>query len=443
MEKKYIRMRRKFIKFLIILSFLSMINGGYKTCISSACVLSDEEQLAASIRLSDKGDLRGDDNLLRREFYMTGDGNCALYAMGSTYPDVKNLFLANSNNLVVRDLAHQEIIDEFNNLPRQMKEKQEYINLKKALDNTKALLREKNLPADFRKEIFEEADRLDASIAIYAKSKEAYEDYVNYALIDGHYMHFREDVEGCEATYFIDALAYLLNKNLTIWSHLDPNSQYAILGTRPKLITQHNKQLICSHSFIKNDGNDGTLELIRRNQHYNRIVPIDNQGALIKAEQDEEISIARTINSIEEQQQAQLFSAKEIQQQAQILATIQKEKAAVEQRAVAEKAVAAQKKEAEEDARQKQIREEYDKQFFEAHLLPRMKQFVGNHPTYQNYESFSKGQGTGYAQQQGDLRKIWTTYWQNRQWSNQVDGIFPDFYNPPITVVQTNNKDSH
>ncbi|GAO98332.1 hypothetical protein Cva_00981 [Caedimonas varicaedens] len=347
-----------------------MISGGHKVCVSSAPILSDEEQLTASIKLSDKGDLEGDDNLFRREFYMTGDGNCALYSMGTTHTDTKNLFLANSNDIVVRNLAHLEIVDEFKELPQQMKVKQNYITLKEDLDRVNLCLQ--NTPRNpanhvLRQNLLTEQTHIRARIAAYAKQKETYEDYVNYSLVNGHYMLFREDVGGSRETYFIDALAHLLNKNLIIWSQINPLNGFEILTKRPGNLTQHNNRLIRSHQFFKSGGN-GTLEIIHRGDHYNRVVSTNNPESLRKAVQDEETSIRRIMTYLKAEQiaddthqkQAQLIAAQKKkaeddtrQKQTQLLAD-QKKKTEVDARQKQAQLLTTQKKKAEDDAHQKQ-----------------------------------------------------------------------------------------
>ena len=328
-----------------------MISEGHKICVSSTPILSDEEQLTASIKLSDKGDLKGDDNLSRREFYMTGDGNCALYSMGTTHTDTKNLFLANSNDIVVRNLAHLEIVDEFKELPQQMKVKQNYITLKEDLDRVNLCLQ--NTPRNpanhvLRQNLLTEQTHIRARIAAYAKQKETYEDYVNYSLVNGHYMLFREDVGGSRETYFIDALAHLLNKNLIIWSQINPLNGFEILTKRPGNLTQHNNRLIRSHEFFKS-GENGTLEIIHRGDHYNRVVPTNNLESLRKAAQDEETSIRRTITYLKAVQIADEARRKQTQ-----LIADQKKKAEDDTRRKQAQLIAAQKKKAEDDARRKQ-----------------------------------------------------------------------------------------
>ena len=232
-----------------------------------------------------------------------------------------------------------------------MKVKQNYIRLKEDLDRVNLCLQ--NTPRNpanhvLRQNLLTEETHIRARIAAYAKQKETYEDYVNYSLVNGHYMLFREDVGGSRETYFIDALAHLLNKNLIIWSQINPLNGFEILTKRPGNLTQHNNRLIRSHQLFKSGGN-GTLEIIHRGDHYNRVVSTNNPESLRKAAQDEEISIRRIMTYLKAEQIADDAH----QKQAQLLGT-QKKKAEDDTRQKQAQLIADQKKKAEDDARQKQ-----------------------------------------------------------------------------------------
>jgi len=111
------------LTFLTILNSRSLLAFCFMQPPAFASNSKDEEEIVARFKCSDKGDLTGDDYFIRREFYMTGDGNCSLYSMGITYEEAHHLFLENSNNPIICDLAYQEIVDEFDNLHPQMKSK--------------------------------------------------------------------------------------------------------------------------------------------------------------------------------------------------------------------------------------------------------------------------------------------------------------------------------
>ena len=220
---------RNFSKLLITCSFLSFLAGEVKA-VDFTDVFEDDSDVQKTLtgsirdvlkekavkrkdayRLSNKGDLRANNGNFFREFLMIGDGNCALYSMGTNHAVANALFLANANNHIVRELAHQEIVDEFDNLPIAMQAKQNYIDLRAALTHIQEL-RDSGLEDDeeLRADIIHEEDFVRQQIQLYARSQETYTDYVNYALVNGHYMRFRQDVGGDQRTYFIDALAYIL-----------------------------------------------------------------------------------------------------------------------------------------------------------------------------------------------------------------------------------------
>jgi hypothetical protein len=295
-----------------MLTFLTMLNSRFLLAFcfmqppAFASNSKDEEEIVARFKCSDKGDLTGDDYFIRREFYMTGDGNCSLYSMGTTYAEAHHLFLENSNNPIIRDLAHQEIVDEFDNLHPQMKSKENYIDLKYVLANIHEILSHILINAvEYRQEVLAEEEQARQNIIAYAKLEETYRDYVNYVLIDGRNMLFRQDVGNHQGTYFIDALAYILNKNLIIWSQVDVMTQQ-ILATRP-LEMEYDTLLVRSHEYRKEGANE-TLEIIHRGNHFNRLVRTDNQSELEKAVEDERTSIGWQLQKFtEEKSQLQAF----------------------------------------------------------------------------------------------------------------------------------------
>lgn len=303
---------RKFSKFLITCSFLSFLVGEANAEVFADVFEDDsdvQKTLSGNIRdvlkekavnkrnaykLSDKGDLRANDGRVFREFLMVGDGNCALYSMGTNHAAAKALFLANAQNQIVRDLAHQEIVDEFHKLPSEMKAKQRYVELKNSLDDilgrlAAANVDETDLRADIialRDNLISEEEQIRQEIQNYAMSEEAYTDYVNYALVNGHYMRFRQEVGGDQRTYFIDALAYLLNKNLTIWSQVDCDQR--TIEKHPGCV-RDDTYLIPSHSY--EGAHNDTLNIIHRGNHFNRLVLTNDAPALAIAARDEEEAI--------------------------------------------------------------------------------------------------------------------------------------------------------
>ena len=79
-------------------------------------------------------------------------------------------------------------------------------------------------------------------------------------------MLFRQDEGNHQGTYFIDALAYILNKNLIIWLQVDVMTQQ-ILASRP-LEIEYNNLLVRSHEY-KIERDNETLEIIHRGNHFN------------------------------------------------------------------------------------------------------------------------------------------------------------------------------
>lgn len=321
-------MTKKINKFLITCSFLSLMPMASKVSASLSIIENDDDirlslgsgfsqaisekslKRAAGFKLSDKGDLTGSDNIRRREFYMTADGNCALYSMGTTYAKARRLFIAYAKNPEVRRLAHREIVDQFHHLPRQMTVKQDYIDLKTELNRVTNLLRDMGpgIDADVRRDITAEHDRIWDAIGQYAQTEKAYRDYVICQLVNGHFMRFREDVGDHTATYFIDALAYILNKNLTIWTQVGPvnaSGERQKIEDRPNVINNTNNRLIAAHRFVK-PGADGTLELIHRGNHFNRLVSVNNANALAQAAQDEQASVERSAQTLKQASATQI-----------------------------------------------------------------------------------------------------------------------------------------
>ncbi|MBL9029637.1 MAG: hypothetical protein JNK42_04125, partial [Caedimonas sp.] len=315
-------MTRKINKFLITCSFLSLMPMASKVSASLSIIENDDDirlslgsgfsqaisekslKRATGFKLSDKGDLTGSDNIGRREFYMMGDGNCALYSMGTTHAQARILFLAHANNPEVRRLAHREIVDQFHHLPRQMTVKQDYIDLKTKLDEVTNLLRElgDGIDEDFRRDITGQQDQIWEEVGRYAQTENAYKDYVDHQLVNGHYMRFREDVGGHTATYFIDALAYILNKDLTIWTQVGPvnaSGERQKIKDRPDVINQSNNRLMVAHRFVK-PGANGTLELIHRGNHFNRLVSVNNANALAQAARDEQAFIEQSAQTLKQ-----------------------------------------------------------------------------------------------------------------------------------------------
>jgi hypothetical protein len=262
------------------------IDSGLKKVVSLK-----NSQLAQRHKLSDKGDLDPEtwNEPLRREFYMLGDGNCAWWSMGTDYATAINLLLNNSNNSTVRTIAHQEIVDEFANLPQQIKNREDYQNLQNSLNEIDMLLEsgvatvghEDYIP-DAREDLLAQKDLVEQRIATWAKREDVFRDYITYALINGHYMGFRGD----QGTYFIDAVAHLMNKNLKIWIQYDRNTLDLITG-HPG---DEDHPIKIAHTYNKG-GADGTLEIIHRGNHFNRLVRVNDNVGLQQAIQDEKTAL--------------------------------------------------------------------------------------------------------------------------------------------------------
>ncbi|MBX9786275.1 MAG: hypothetical protein K2Y08_02945 [Alphaproteobacteria bacterium] len=297
-----------FNKLLITCSFLSLLVGEVNAAAGFSDVFEDDADVQkalsgnvrdvlkekavkkrSSYKLSDKGDLRTNHGQVFREFFMKADGNCSLYAMGTNHAEAKALFLANAQNQIVRDLAHQEIVDEFHNLPPEMQAKQNYIELKNSLTTIQDLLSAATEIGP-RANLIRQEDQVRQQIGDYAKLEETYRDYVNHVLVDGHHMRFRQDVGGNRGTYFIDALAHLLNKDLMIWSQVDSNG--VIIEEHPGRI-RNDTHLILSHYYWDwGHVSSGTLNIIHRGDHFNRLVLPFDDSALSTAAQDEEQAVS-------------------------------------------------------------------------------------------------------------------------------------------------------
>jgi hypothetical protein len=343
--------------FLIILFFFYPTLTSKSFASASLLTPGEENSLKSIInasRLSTSGDLESRDKSKRREFYMTGDGNCAWYSMGTTYPEGHKLLSDNANNPFIRKLASQEIVNQFKELPQQMKSKPDYQQLIGELNAVLAELKAKQKqPASSKQDLFARQDRVREKIRAYAEKEEVYRDYLNYEVRNGHHMRYPQDLAGIvdQETYFIDAYAYLQNKNLRIWTQVDSNDVF--LDGRPSAEKSKNCPIIPVHHFTK-AGATGTLELIYRRNHFNRLVHPDNQKALEEASLDEGISIVRLLSP------RLLEKYKQTQQKAQALAAQQKQQEAArrrEQLAAQQKAqtLAAQQKQQEAARRREQL----------------------------------------------------------------------------------------
>lgn len=268
------------------------IDSGFKQVISKKST-----ELAQRYKLSDKGDLTPVEHRngepKRREFYMLGDGNCALWSMGTDHPTAQALILNNSNNAEVRRIAHQEIVDEFDNLPEEMRDA-EYNNLRNSLADANLMLSwgiatvgHPEYNAAFRNDVLREEANIRQRIRQWAQREQVYRDYATHVLINGHYMLYRQDI-GTYATYFIDALAHLMNKNLLIWTQ-SHNQTMDLLSAHPG---NDNHPLLIAHQYAKN-GAAGTLEIIHRGNHFNRLVRINDNAGLLQASQDEATALHR------------------------------------------------------------------------------------------------------------------------------------------------------
>lgn len=306
-------MKKKITSLLITSSFVVFCATGAVFASSfsapSASPIADIEEMAAKgylaskeahlkaeasgLRLSHLEELLDPTNARFREYYMLGDGNCGLYSMGfASHQEAKDLLLAAANRGEIRGMAHYEILTAFreNRLPQSMfntRELNEMRDQRDVIDLVKAEAGQ--MLAEERADFNNQADIFFGRVAAWAKTEEAYRSYINNVLVNGHFMDFNTDHYGVQTEpSFLDILARLLNKNLTIYVQED-YSRRILVGREAG-----NVRMRVAHKYTNmNIDTNGTLFLINRGNHFNRVVPSNDAAASAAALVDE----ARHIDS--------------------------------------------------------------------------------------------------------------------------------------------------
>lgn len=298
-------MKKKITSLLITSSFVVFCATGAVFASSSSAPssspIADIEEMAAKgylasqevhlkaeakgLRLSNLEELLDPTNVRFREYYMLGDGNCGLYSMGfASHQEAKDLLLAAANRAEIRDMAHYEILTAFkeNRLPQSMFNTHELSEMRDQRDVIDLIKAEAGqMLAGERADFNNQADIFFGRVVAWAKTEEAYRSYINNVLVNGHFMDFNTDHYGVETEpSFLDVLAHLLNKNLAIYVQQDHGRR--ILHGREA----GNTRMTMAHRRI-NFHADGTLYLINRGNHFNRVVPSHDAAASAAALVDE------------------------------------------------------------------------------------------------------------------------------------------------------------
>lgn len=218
------------------------------------------------------------------EYYMLGDGNCGLYSFGfSSHQEARDLLLQNAGRPEVRELAHHEILLSFQEglLPQSMLTTPELVGWEDVRRDLRRLQDQAgDLDPPTRADLADNVAHFYAQIAEWARTEDAFTNYVTHVLVNGHYMDYNTDMLGLETPpRFLNVLAYILNQNLEIYAQCDVNGE---------IIPDHtlDHPLRCLHSW-ETPGATGTRYLIDRGLHFNRVVPSMNMAAREVAEADE------------------------------------------------------------------------------------------------------------------------------------------------------------
>ena len=186
----------------------------------------------------------GPDEVRRREFYMKEDGECFFSSIGLTRQDAVQLLLVNQNDLVLQ-LSYDEIYDELTNNS----------NIRSVMFSNDAELERLYATHSDENHDFDE----------YCASSKVFESYVHRIIgQQGKWMSFFREPKKYSV---IDALAYILQKDLNVWAGADNN----------KLSLLHSFR----YSDFVDDFSSGTLEVLYQNDnHFNRIVQEEDDEAI-------------------------------------------------------------------------------------------------------------------------------------------------------------------
>ncbi|MCE2951155.1 MAG: hypothetical protein ACK5TR_02360 [Alphaproteobacteria bacterium] len=227
------------------------------------------------------------------EFYMLGDGNCFYSAMGTTHEAVRRLLLDNAHMPFIRHLGHAEIVDEFDHLPQAFHRMKSYRNLVEEKKVIAAVLAIADLEPEVRRENLDRQNQLFQRIATWAVKEKVFKAYVTHVLKDGHWMMFHEDRTTLpKRTYFVDVVARLLNKELTIWGQVDHRLNR--MAQRPA--EAQGEYVIPLHRYDPGTRDASKAHLIHRENHYNRLVgTYQGRHDFDTADADEQAQLARYI----------------------------------------------------------------------------------------------------------------------------------------------------
>ncbi len=229
------------------------------------------------------------------EAYMLGDGNCFYSAMGTTHEAARRLLLAHAHRPDIRYLGHAEIVDEFDHLPQIFHRMANYRAFVEEKQTILAVLAIPDLEEQVRQATRQQQNNLNQRIATWAAEQAVYETYVNHVLKDGHWMMFHEDRPGTPRhTYFVDVLARLMNKRLTIWGQVD----HGLNRVGQRSTNGHGQQYIIPlHQYEPGTWDSTSADIIHRENHYNRLVGA-SQGhrALDQAIEDEARHLASYVS---------------------------------------------------------------------------------------------------------------------------------------------------
>ncbi len=245
---------------------------------------------AESRRLSNKGDFPLIDNLGQtvyglpqlRPYYTRGEGDCFFEAIGMLGQNAVDQWLHNAANANIRQIASEEIYDEFvkGSLPLVL-QTDLYRELKESRDLMQQL-------ADASPEgSLDRADYLGAKTQIeqrirneYCQKEEVFRDYVQHVLANRR-AFLTYPREGRDRTYFIDALAKINDKNLIVWTYSNDKTK-----------------LVKAHEYNPAGWRRGDIwHVLHDNDHYSRVVPVNNPIALAEALAKENTSLQIELQS--------------------------------------------------------------------------------------------------------------------------------------------------
>jgi len=282
----------------------------------------------AGYKMSMYPPLATEEGFIFREFYMLGDGSCAKYGMGTTPEEAQRLLLAKGiakedpfpcdedgtpvalseaemqerarafaerqgEALRTRQYAHLEIVDLYRDNPQAL---------------PRAILRSERL-RQLERDLEDKGDyEQEELIAQWAMEEDTFKDYVTHAFGAGVFTRYEQDFGGEMPLrpYMIDALAYAMGMNLSIWQQV---VDFQNVHDRPAL-DQEQGTFVRVHNFTVED-TWPTAHLVHRGgqfmegreavdagDHFNRLVSTDDAAGLVQAAEDEKRHLSNLAGSL-------------------------------------------------------------------------------------------------------------------------------------------------